>query len=86
MRGGRLLDAFREAAGGATENFFVTGSSASAPATSRRWPRSTSATTGPLEAAEAGVAIPQIKAARVGSAVLPPEALAKRPLPGGPDG
>jgi hypothetical protein len=37
---------------------------------------------GPLEAAEAGVAIGQL---RNGAEVLPGKALERRPLPGGPD-
>ena len=82
MRGGdELLDAFRAAAGD-DEDFFVTGfeclgACAIAPRASideRNF--------GPLEAAEAAMAIDQLRA---GAEVLPEKALEKRPLPGGPD-
>jgi NADH:ubiquinone oxidoreductase subunit E len=80
MRGGdELLDAFRAAAGGDEEDFFVTGFEclgacdiAPMAAIDQRY-------YGPLEAAEAGTAIEQLKA---GAEVLPEKSLAKRPLAG----
>ncbi len=54
-------------------------SSASAPATSPRWPRSTSATTARSRRPRRASAIEQLKA---GEDVLPDKALAKRPLAG----
>jgi NADH-quinone oxidoreductase subunit E len=87
MRGGdELLDAFRAAAGGDDEDFYVTGFEclgacdiAPMAAIDQRY-------YGPLEAAEAGVAIEQLRA---GAEVLPEKALIKRglagdaPIPGG---
>jgi len=80
MRGGdELLDAFRAAADGDDEDFFVTGFEclgacdiAPMAAIDQRY-------YGPLEAAEAGTAIEQLK---VGAEVLPEKSLAKRPLAG----
>ena len=87
-----LLDAFCEAAAPtprrrrrrqlADGEFFVRASSASAPATSRRWPRSTSATTGRSTRDDAVAAI---EALRAGDEVLPDKALAERPAAGGPE-
>jgi NADH:ubiquinone oxidoreductase subunit E len=79
MRGGdELLDAFEAAADG-DEDFFVTGFEclgacdiAPMAAIGQRY-------YGPLEAAEAGTAIAQLKA---GEEVLPAKALAQRPLAG----
>ena len=81
MRGGdELLEAFRAAAGG--EDVHVTGFECLgacdlAPMASidRRY-------FGPLEPADAPTVIDQL---RTGADVLPEKALAKRPLPGGPD-
>ena len=78
MRGGdELLDAFKAAAGGDEESFFVTGFEclgacdiAPMAAIDQRY-------YGPLEAAEAGTAIAQLKA---GEEVLPEKSLLKRPL------
>jgi NADH:ubiquinone oxidoreductase subunit E len=80
MRGGdELLDAFKAATDGQDEEFFVTGFEclgacdiAPMAAIDQRY-------FGPLEAAEAGVAIEQLRA---GAAVLPDKALEKRPLAG----
>jgi len=79
MRGGdELLDAFRAAAAG-EDDFFVTGFEclgacdiAPMAAIDQRY-------YGPLEAAEAGTAIDQMKA---GAEVLPEKALERRPLAG----
>ncbi|HEU4393686.1 MAG TPA: NAD(P)H-dependent oxidoreductase subunit E [Solirubrobacterales bacterium] len=79
MRGGdELLDAFEAAAGG-EDDFFVTGFEclgacdiAPMAAIGQRY-------YGPLEAAEAGTAIEQLKA---GAEVLPEKALDRRPLAG----
>jgi NADH:ubiquinone oxidoreductase subunit E len=79
MRGGdQLLDAFKAAAAG-EDDFFVTGFEclgacdiAPMAAIDQRY-------YGPLEAAEAGTAIEQLKA---GAEVLPAKGLAKRPLAG----
>jgi NADH-quinone oxidoreductase subunit E len=82
MRGAdELLDAFKAAAG-EDEDFFVTGFEclgacdiAPMAAIEQRY-------YGPLEAAEAGVAIEQLRA---GAEVLPEKAQEKRPLPGDVD-
>jgi NADH-quinone oxidoreductase subunit E len=87
MRGGdELLDAFKAAADGDDESFYVTGFEclgacdiAPMAAIDQRY-------YGPLEAAEAGVVIEQLRA---GAEVLPEKALAKRGLAGdapGPGG
>lgn len=87
MRGAdELLDAFRGACEGEDSDFYVTGFEclgacdiAPMAAIDQRY-------YGPLEAAEAGVAIEQLRA---GAEVLPEKLLAKRPLAGdalGPEG
>jgi len=80
MRGGdRLLDAFREAAEGDAENFFVTGFECLGACDIAPMASIDQRYYGPLEAAEAGVAIEQLRA---GDEVLPDKALAKRGLAG----
>ena len=80
MRGAdRLLDAFREAAGEDEENFFVTGFECLGACDIAPMASIDQRYYGPLEAAEAGVAIDQIRA---GEEVLPEKALAKRGLAG----
>ncbi len=80
MRGAdRLLDAFVEAAGDDDENFFVTGFECLGACDIAPMASIDQRYYGPLEAAEAGVAIDQIKA---GEEVLPEKALAKRGLAG----
>jgi NADH-quinone oxidoreductase subunit E len=80
MRGGdRLLDAFREAAGGDDANFFVTGFECLGACDIAPMASIDQRYYGPLEAAEAGVAIEQLRA---GDEVLPEKALAKRGLAG----
>jgi NADH-quinone oxidoreductase subunit E len=82
MRGGdELLDAFREAAG-EDEEFFVTGFECLGACDIAPMASIDERYFGPLEAAEAGTAIEQLRA---GSEVLPEKALEKRPLPGGAD-
>jgi NADH-quinone oxidoreductase subunit E len=83
MRGGdELLDAFREAAGEDDEHFFVTGFECLGACDIAPMASIDERYFGPLEAAEAQIAIEQLRA---GSEVLPEKALEKRPLPGGPD-
>ncbi len=80
MRGGdRLLDAFKEAAGGDEETFFVTGFECLGACDIAPMASIDQRYYGPLEAAEAGVAIEQLRA---GDDVLPGKALAKRGLAG----
>src|ERR671921_440773 len=80
MRGGdRLLDAFRAAADG-DEDFFVTGFECLGACDIAPMASIDQRYYGPLEAAEAGVAIEQLRA---GEDVLPEKALAKRGLAGG---
>ncbi|MEX2105414.1 MAG: NAD(P)H-dependent oxidoreductase subunit E [Solirubrobacterales bacterium] len=78
MRGGdQLLDAFRAAAEG--EDVFVTGFECLGACDIAPMASIDQRYYGPLEAAEAGTAIEQLKA---GAEVLPEKALAKRPLAG----
>jgi len=80
MRGGdRLLDAFKEAAGDDEANFFVTGFECLGACDIAPMASIDQRYYGPLEAAEAGVAIEQLRA---GGEVLPAKALAKRGLAG----
>jgi NADH:ubiquinone oxidoreductase subunit E len=80
MRGGdRLLDAFREAASEDEENFYVTGFECLGACDIAPMASIDQRYYGPLEAAEAGVAIDQLRA---GDEVLPEKALAKRGLAG----
>ncbi|MBS1881123.1 MAG: NAD(P)H-dependent oxidoreductase subunit E [Actinobacteria bacterium] len=80
MRGGdQLLDAFRAAAGDDSEEFFVTGFECLGACDIAPMASIDQRYYGPLEAAEAGVAIEQLRA---GAEVLPEKALAKRPLAG----
>ena len=80
MRGGdQLLDAFRAAAAGEDEDFYVTGFECLGACDIAPMASIDQRYFGPLEAAEAGTAIAQIKA---GEEVLPAKALAKRPLAG----
>jgi NADH:ubiquinone oxidoreductase subunit E len=80
MRGAdRLLDAFLEAAGDDKENFFVTGFECLGACDIAPMASIDQRYYGPLEAAEAGVAIGQLEA---GEEVLPEKALAKRGLAG----
>ena len=80
MRGGdRLLDAFREAAGEEDESFYVTGFECLGACDISPMASIDQRYYGPLEAAEAGVAIEQLRA---GDEVLPEKALAKRGLAG----
>jgi NADH:ubiquinone oxidoreductase subunit E len=82
MRGGdELLEAFRAAAGG-DEDLFVTGFECLGACDIAPMASIDERYFGPLEAAEAQIAIEQLRA---GSEVLPEKALEKRPLPGGPD-
>jgi NADH:ubiquinone oxidoreductase subunit E len=79
MRGGdELLDAFRAAADG-EEDFFVTGFECLGACDIAPMASIDQRYFGPLEAAEAGTAIEQLKA---GEAVLPEKDLAARPLAG----
>jgi NADH:ubiquinone oxidoreductase subunit E len=78
MRGGdELLDAFRTAAEG--EDFFVTGFECLGACDIAPMASIDQRYYGPLDAAEAGTAIDQLKA---GEDVLPAKALARRPLAG----
>jgi NADH-quinone oxidoreductase subunit E len=80
MRGGdRLLDAFKAAAGDDEANFFVTGFECLGACDIAPMASIDQRYYGPLEAAEAGVAIEQLRA---GDEVLPEKALAKRGLAG----
>ncbi|HEX8050222.1 MAG TPA: NAD(P)H-dependent oxidoreductase subunit E [Solirubrobacterales bacterium] len=80
MRGAdRLLDAFKEAAGEDEENFYVTGFECLGACDIAPMASIDQRYYGPLEAAEAGVAIEQLRA---GDEVLPEKALAKRGLAG----
>jgi NADH-quinone oxidoreductase subunit E len=80
MRGGdRLLEAFEEAVEGDDESFFVTGFECLGACDIAPMASIDQRYYGPLEAAEAGVAIDQLRA---GDEVLPDRALAKRPLAG----
>jgi len=82
MRGGdELLEAFRVAAEG-DEDIFVTGFECLGACDIAPMASIDERYFGPLEAAEAGTAIGQL---RDGAEVLPEKALEKRPLPGGPD-
>jgi NADH-quinone oxidoreductase subunit E len=81
MRGGdELLDAFKSAAEG--DNVFVTGFECLGACDIAPMASIDERYFGPLEVGDAGTAIEQLKA---GQDVLPEKALAKRPLPGGPD-
>ena len=83
MRGGdELLDAFRPPPR-ATRTSSSPASSAWAPATSRRWPRSTSATSARSRRPRRG---PRSSSWQAGDEVLPEKALAKRPLAGDASG
>lgn len=80
MRGADgLLEAFRAAAGEDTEEFFVTGFECLGACDIAPMASIDRVYYGPLEAAEAGVAISQLRA---GEEVLPDKALAKRGLAG----
>jgi NADH-quinone oxidoreductase subunit E len=80
MRGGdRLLDAFKAAAGGDDAGFFVTGFECLGACDIAPMASIDQRYYGPLEAAEAGVAIEQLRA---GAEVLPEKALARRGLAG----
>lgn len=80
MRGAdRLLDAFVEAAGEDDESFYVTGFECLGACDIAPMASIDQRYYGPLEAAEAGVAIDQLKN---GEDVLPDKALAKRGLAG----
>ncbi|HEX6154094.1 MAG TPA: NAD(P)H-dependent oxidoreductase subunit E [Solirubrobacterales bacterium] len=80
MRGAdRLLEAFKEAAGDDSENFYVTGFECLGACDIAPMASIDQRYYGPLEAAEAGVAIEQL---RSGAEVLPEKALAKRGLAG----
>jgi NADH:ubiquinone oxidoreductase subunit E len=88
MRGGdELLDAFRAAAAGDDEDFFVTGFECLGACDIAPMASIDQRYYGPLEAAEAGVAIEQLRA---GAEVLPEKSLARRglagdaPVPGAP--
>jgi NADH-quinone oxidoreductase subunit E len=79
MRGGdELLDAFKAAAEG-DEDFFVTGFECLGACDIAPMASIDQRYYGPLEAAEAGTAIEQLRA---GAGVLPEKALTKRPLAG----
>jgi NADH-quinone oxidoreductase subunit E len=79
MRGGdQLLDAFR-AAGEGDEDFYVTGFECLGACDIAPMASIDQRYYGPLEAAEAGTAVEQL---RSGAEVLPEKALAKRPLAG----
>jgi NADH:ubiquinone oxidoreductase subunit E len=80
MRGGdELLDAFKAAAEGDDDEFFVTGFECLGACDIAPMASIDQRYYGPLEAAEAGVAIEQLRA---GAEVLPEKALAKRGLAG----
>jgi NADH-quinone oxidoreductase subunit E len=80
MRGGdELLDAFRAAAGDDEGSFFVTGFECLGACDIAPMASIDQRYYGPLEAAEAGAAIEQLRA---GAEVLPEKALARRPLAG----
>lgn len=80
MRGGDgLLDAFRAAAAGDDESFFVTGFECLGACDIAPMASIDQRYYGPLEAAEAAAAIEQLKA---GAEVLPEKALSKRGLAG----
>jgi NADH:ubiquinone oxidoreductase subunit E len=80
MRGGdELLDAFRAAAGDDEDDFFVTGFECLGACDIAPMASIDQRYYGPLEAAEAGVAIEQLRA---GAEVLPEKALAQRGLAG----
>jgi NADH:ubiquinone oxidoreductase subunit E len=80
MRGGdRLLDAFKAAAEGDDTSFFVTGFECLGACDIAPMASIDQRYYGPLEAAEAGVAIEQLRA---GEDVLPGKALARRGLAG----
>ena len=80
MRGAdRLLEAFQEAAGDDDQNFYVTGFECLGACDVAPMASIDQRYYGPLEAAEAGVAIDQLRA---GGEVLPEKALAKRGLAG----
>ena len=80
MRGAdRLLDAFKQAAARDDENFFVTGFECLGACDIAPMASIDQRYYGPLEAAEAGVAIDQLRA---GEDVLPEKALARRGLAG----
>jgi NADH:ubiquinone oxidoreductase subunit E len=83
MRGGdELLDAFKAAAAGKDAEIFVTGFECLGACDLAPMASIDERYFGPLEIADADAAIAQIEA---GAEVLPEKALAKRPLPGGPD-
>ena len=80
MRGGdELLDAFKAAAAGEDADFFVTGFECLGACDIAPMASIDQRYYGPLEAAEAGVAIEQLRA---GAEVLPEKALARRGLAG----
>ncbi len=80
MRGGdELLDAFKAAAEGEEEDFYVTGFECLGACDIAPMASIDQRYFGPLEAAEAGTAIEQLKA---GDEVLPAKALGKRGLAG----
>jgi hypothetical protein len=80
MRGGdELLDAFRAAAEGRDEEIYVTGFECLGACDIAPMASINQRYYGPLEAAEAGIAIEQLKAA---AEVLPAKDQAKRPLAG----
>ncbi len=80
MRGAdRLLDAFKQAAGDDEESFYVTGFECLGACDIAPMASIDQRYYGPLEAAEAGIAIDQL---RNGDDVLPEKALAKRGLAG----
>ncbi|MGD9736542.1 MAG: NAD(P)H-dependent oxidoreductase subunit E [Solirubrobacterales bacterium] len=80
MRGGdELLDAFKAAAAGDDDELFVTGFECLGACDIAPMASIDQRYYGPLEAAEAGVAIEQLRA---GAEVLPDKALAKRGLAG----
>ena len=80
MRGGdRLLDAFKAAAGDDEASFYVTGFECLGACDIAPMASIDQRYYGPLEAAEAGAVIDQLRA---GEEVLPEKALTKRPLAG----
>jgi len=80
MRGAdELLDAFIAAVGGDDDGFFVTGFECLGACDIAPMASIDDRYYGPLEAAEAGIAIEQL---RQGAEVLPEKALARRPLAG----
>jgi NADH-quinone oxidoreductase subunit E len=80
MRGGdELLDAFKAATAGEDEEFFVTGFECLGACDIAPMASIDQRYFGPLEAAEAGVAIEQLRA---GAPVLPEKSLERRPLAG----